>query len=147
MVELIRHYGGIDFLLQAITRNIRSKKGAEFGIAGLVSATNLAIANNTISIIIAGPLAKEIAERYEIDRRKSASLLDIFSCCIQGLIPYGPQLLVAAGVASISPLSILQYNVYPLLIGVCAAISILIGYPRAKEAQPAVQKTTLPANQ
>jgi Na+/H+ antiporter NhaC len=147
MVELIRHHGGIDFLLQAITRNIRSKKGAEFGIAGLVSATNLAIANNTISIIIAGPLAKEIAERYEIDRRKSASLLDIFSCCIQGLIPYGPQLLVAAGVASISPLSIMQYNVYPLLIGICAVISILVGYPRAKGVQPAVQKTTLPANQ
>ncbi|MBO1512645.1 Na+/H+ antiporter NhaC family protein [Metabacillus bambusae] len=130
MVGVIKHNGGIDYLLYKVTRNIKSKKGAEFSIAGLVSLTDLSTANNTISIIITGPLAKNIADNYDIDPRKSASLLDIFSCCIQGLIPYGAQLLVAAGVANISPVSILQYSFYPLLIGVCGVISILIGYPR-----------------
>jgi Na+/H+ antiporter NhaC len=130
MVEVIKYNGGIDFLLHAVTSKIKTKKGAKFGIAGLVGFTGLSTANNTISIIIAGPLAKTIADRYGIDPRKSASLLDIFSCCIQGLIPYGGQLLVAAGVAQISPVSILQYSFYPLLIGVCGVISILIGFPR-----------------
>ncbi|OAS83078.1 Na+/H+ antiporter NhaC family protein [Metabacillus litoralis] len=130
MVEVIKHNGGIDYLLYKVTRNIKSKRGAEFSIAGLVGLTDLSTANNTISIIITGPLAKNIADKYEIDPRKSASLLDVFSCCIQGLIPYGAQLLVAAGVANISPVSILQFSFYPLLIGVCGVISILIGYPR-----------------
>jgi Na+/H+ antiporter NhaC len=129
-VELIKHHGGIDYLLYTITSKIQSKKGAEFGIAGLIMLTNLSIANNTISILITGPLAKDVADRYQIDPRKSASLLDIFSCCCQGLIPYGPQLLLAAGIASISPISILQYSYYPILIGLCAIISILIGFPR-----------------
>lgn len=130
MVEVIKYNGGIDYLLYKVTRNIKSKRGAEFSIAGLVGLTDLSTANNTISIIITGPLAKNIADKYEIDPRKSASLLDVFSCCIQGLIPYGAQLLVAAGVANISPVSILQFSFYPLLIGVCGVISILIGYPR-----------------
>jgi Na+/H+ antiporter NhaC len=130
MVEVIKHNGGIDYLLHLVNRNIKSKKGAEFGIAGLVSLTDLSTANNTISIIIAGPLAKNIANEYGIDPRKSASLLDVFSCSIQGLIPYGAQLLVAAGVASISPVSILAYSYYPILIGLCGIIAILTGFPR-----------------
>ncbi|WP_057759958.1 Na+/H+ antiporter NhaC family protein [Cytobacillus praedii] len=133
MVEVIKHNGGIDFLLHIVTRNIKSKKGAEFGIAGLVGLTDLSTANNTISILIAGPLAKNIADQYEIDPRKSASLLDIFSCCVQGLIPYGAQILVAAGVASISPVSILPFSYYPILIGICGAVAILIGYPNFKK--------------
>ncbi|MFC0416664.1 Na+/H+ antiporter NhaC family protein [Cytobacillus solani] len=133
MVEVIKHNGGIDFLLHIVTRNIKSKKGAEFGIAGLVGLTDLSTANNTISILIAGPLAKNIADQYEIDPRKSASLLDIFSCCVQGLIPYGAQILVAAGVASISPVSILPFSYYPILIGVCGVAAILIGYPNFKK--------------
>jgi Na+/H+ antiporter NhaC len=130
MVEVIKHNGGIDYLLHLVNRNIKSKKGAEFGIAGLVSLTDLSTANNTISIIIAGPLAKNIANEYGIDPRKSASLLDVFSCSIQGLIPYGAQLLVAAGVAGISPVSILAYSYYPILIGLCGIIAILTGFPR-----------------
>jgi Na+/H+ antiporter NhaC len=132
MVEVIKHNGGIDYLLQLVTRNVKSKKGAQFGIAGLVSLTNLSTANNTISILIAGPLAKNIADQYDIDPRKSASILDIFSCCFQGLIPYGAQMLAAAGVASISPFSILQYSFYPILIGVCGLIAIVLDYPKLK---------------
>lgn len=130
MVEVIKHNGGIDFLLHSVTRNIKSKKGAEFSIAGLVSLTDFSTANNTISIIIAGPLAKNISEQYGIDPRRSASILDVFSCSIQGFIPYGAQMLVAAGVAGISPVSILPYSYYPILIGVCGIIAILTGFPR-----------------
>jgi Na+/H+ antiporter NhaC len=130
MVAVIKHNGGIDFLLYSVTRNIKSKKGAEFSIAGLVGLTDLSTANNTISIIIAGPLAKNISEQYGIDPRRSASILDVFSCCIQGLIPYGAQMLVAAGVAGISPVSILPYSYYPILIGICGILAILTGFPR-----------------
>ncbi|MGE7692507.1 Na+/H+ antiporter NhaC family protein [Lysinibacillus sp. NPDC094177] len=134
MVEIIKFNGGIDFLLHLATRRIKSKKGAEFGIAGLVGLTNLSTANNTIAILIAGPLAKNIAEQYEIEPRKSASILDIFSCTIQGLLPYGAQFLAAASVAGISPVSMLQYSFYPILIGICGSIAILIGYPAKKKA-------------
>ncbi|MGE7121679.1 Na+/H+ antiporter NhaC family protein [Peribacillus sp. NPDC046944] len=130
MVSVIKHNGGIDYLLNLVTRKSKSKKSAEFSIAGLVALTNLSTANNTISIIIAGPLAKNIAEKYEIDPRKSASLLDVFACSIQGLLPYGAQLLLAAGVAHISPISILPYSFYPVLIGISGIIAILIGFPR-----------------
>jgi Na+/H+ antiporter NhaC len=132
MVELIKQNGGIHFILEAMTRKISSKKGAEFAIAGLVSTTNLATANNTISIIAAGPLAKDMADTYKIDKRKSSSLLDIFSCSIQGLIPYGAQMLTAAQFASISPTDILPYSFYPILIALCGIVSILIRYPRFK---------------
>lgn len=87
-------------------------------------------ANNTISIIFTGPLAKNIADQYEIDPRKSASVLDLFSCCVQGLIPYGAQMLTAAGFAALSPVELLPYAFYPILVGVCGIISILIGFPR-----------------
>jgi Na+/H+ antiporter NhaC len=133
MVEVIKFNGGIDFLLHLVTRKIKSKKGAEFSIASLVGLTDLSTANNTIAILIAGPLAKNIADQYEIEPRKSASLLDIFSCTVQGLLPYGAQFLAAVSIAGISPISILQYSYYPILIGVCGIIAILIGYPR-KEA-------------
>src|SRR5699024_11026386 len=88
IVGMIHHNGGIDYLLRVVKRRVKTKKGAEFGIAGLVSAADIATANNTIAIIMTGPLAKEIADEYEIDPRKSASLLDTFSSCFQGLIPY-----------------------------------------------------------
>ncbi|MFE3573676.1 Na+/H+ antiporter NhaC family protein [Lysinibacillus sp. NPDC059133] len=134
MVEIIKLNGGIDFLLHLATRRIKSKKGAEFGIAGLVSLTNFSTANNTIAILIAGPLAKNIADQYGIEPRKSASILDIFSCTIQGILPYGAQFLAAASVAGISPVSMLQYSFYPILIGICGIIAILIGYPKQKKA-------------
>lgn len=132
VVGMIHHNGGIDYLLRIVKRNVKTKKGAEFGIAGLVSVADVATANNTIAIIMTGPLAKEIAEEYEVDRRKSASLLDTFSSCFQGLIPYGAQLLAAAGLASISPISIMAYSFYPILMGICATIAIVIGYPKLK---------------
>lgn len=142
IVELIKHNGGIDYLLHFITSRIKSKKGAEFGIAGLVSAVDAATSNNTIAIMITGPLAKNIADEYKIDPRKSASILDLFSCSVQGLIPYGAQLLAAAGLAAISPVSILPYSFYPILIGICGIIAILIGFPRFKSEEQ-VKKTEL----
>ncbi|WP_243292094.1 Na+/H+ antiporter NhaC family protein [Bacillus sp. FJAT-47783] len=142
MVAVIKHNGGIDFLLQLVTRNVKSNKGAQLSIAGLVSLTNLSTANNTISILIAGPLAKNIADKFDVDPRKSASILDIFSCAFQGLIPYGAQMLAAAGIASISPISILQYSYYPILIGICGVLAILFEFPRLnrkKEMQKEVE--------
>jgi Na+/H+ antiporter NhaC len=130
VVELIRYNGGIQALLHLATRKIRSPQGAQLATAGLVSSTNLCTANNTISIIIAGPLAKEIGENYGVDSRKSASILDIFSCSIQGFIPYGAQALLVAETAGISPLSILPYAFYPILTAVCGLIAIRFALPR-----------------
>lgn len=124
VVELIKYNGGIDYVLYFITSKINSKKGAEFGIAALVSVIDLCTANNTIAIVAAGPLAKNISEEYGIDKRKSASILDIFSSCWQGIIPYGGQLLTAAGIAGISPVEIIPYLYYPGLMFVCGVISI-----------------------
>lgn len=131
MIGLIRHYGGIDYLLHLATRRIRSKKGAELGIAGLVSFTDIGTANNTISIIMTGPLAKNIADEYGVDRRKSASTLDIFGAAFQGIIPYGAQMLAASGLAaSISPVEIMPYSIYPALLLVCGIVAILLGFPK-----------------
>ncbi|MFS0862178.1 Na+/H+ antiporter NhaC family protein [Fredinandcohnia sp. 179-A 10B2 NHS] len=132
VVGLIKHNGGIDYLLHFVTSRIKSKKGAEFGIASLVSITDVATTNNTISIMITGPLAKNIADQYDIEPRKSASLLDLFSCAFQGIIPYGGQILAAAGLAAISPASLVPYSFYPILVGVCGVIAILIGFPKFK---------------
>ncbi|WRP06813.1 Na+/H+ antiporter NhaC family protein [Rossellomorea aquimaris] len=141
VVELIRHNGGIQALLYHATRKIKSPQGAQLATAGLVSSTNLCTANNTISIIIAGPLAKSISENYGVDARKSASILDIFSCSVQGLIPYGAQALLVAEVAGISPISIIPYAFYPILIAVCGLIAIRFALPKftrksAPEANP-----------
>ncbi|MGE6756070.1 Na+/H+ antiporter NhaC family protein [Rossellomorea sp. NPDC071047] len=130
VVELIRYNGGIQALLYHATRKIKSPQGAQLATAGLVSSTNLCTANNTISIIIAGPLAKSISENYGVDARKSASILDIFSCSIQGLIPYGAQALLVAEVAGISPVSIIPYAFYPILIAVCGLIAIRFALPK-----------------
>lgn len=130
MLEIIRHNGGMDYIIEKLTRRVNSKRAGEFSIAGLVSLANLCTANNTIAIITTGPIAKKIAERFNIDTRKSASILDTFSCFIQGIIPYGAQMLIAAGLASISPLSIIQYLYYPMLLGFFAFMAILFRYPR-----------------
>ena len=108
-LELIKRNGGIEYLLGFIKRRVRTKKGAEFGIAALVSLVDMCTANNTIAIVMAGPLAKEIADEYGIEPKRTASILDIFSACIQGVIPYGAQLLFAAGLAGVSPMQILRY--------------------------------------
>ena len=129
VVGLIKFNGGIDFILNFITSKIKSKKGAEFGIAMLVSIIDLCTANNTIAIVTAGPLAKDISEKYDIDPRKSASILDIFSSCWQGVIPYGAQLLTAAGICSISPVEIIKFLYYPALMFVFGILSIVFSVP------------------
>lgn len=130
--ELIKFNGGIDFILNAIRKRIRSKKGAEFGIGVLVSLVDLCTANNTVSIIIVGSLAKDLSENYGVDRRKTASLLDTFACFIQGCIPYGAQLLVASSLAAISPFLIMKYLCYPYLLGVASIVAIIFGIPTFK---------------
>ncbi|MFR9295951.1 MAG: Na+/H+ antiporter NhaC family protein, partial [Turicibacter sanguinis] len=129
-LELIKFNGGIQFLLHLLTSRIKSKKGAEFAIAGLVSLVDICTANNTIAIVVSGPLAKNIADEYEIDPKRSASLLDIFSSCWQGLIPYGAQLLGAAGLAAISPFEIIPYVHYPMLMGLFGLLAIMFGFPK-----------------
>ncbi|MBQ8520414.1 MAG: Na+/H+ antiporter NhaC family protein [Bacteroides sp.] len=130
MLELIRFNGGVDFVLQALTRKVSGKRGAEFCIAALVSIANFCTANNTIAIITVGPLARDIATRYGVDKRKSASILDTFSCVVQGIIPDGAQMLIAAKLASVSPISIIGYLYYPMAIGIMAVLSILLRYPK-----------------
>lgn len=130
LMELIRHNGGIDYVIAGLTRRIRGKRGAELSIAALVILADLCTANNTVAIITVGPLAREIAERFGVDKRKSASILDTFSCFAQGLIPYGAQMLMAAGLAALNPMSILPYLYYPLIMGGVALTSILLRYPK-----------------
>ena len=130
MLALIRHNGGIDWLIRVLTRRINGKRGAKFTIALLVILADLCTANNTIALITVGPVARDIADRYGVDRRMSASLLDTFSCFAQGLIPYGAQLLMAAGLATISPFDIISYLYYPIILGIIAALGILLGFPR-----------------
>lgn len=132
VVGLMNYYGGIDYLLEKVTSKIKTKKGAEFGMAALVSLIDVATTNNTISIITAGPLAKDISIKYEIDRRRTAGILDIFSSAFQGIIPYGGQLLLAAGIAKISPVQIVPYCIYSYLMIVFAILSIILGIPRFK---------------
>ena len=126
MLETIRRGGGIDYIISRLTRRLQGARAAQGAIAGLVCLANCCTANNTIAILTIGPLAAEIADRFGVDRRKSASLLDSFSCFTQGLLPYGAQMLMAAGLASLSPLEIMGYLYYPVVLGVCATISIWI---------------------
>ena len=130
MLEHIRFNGGGDYIIEVLTRRINGKKGAEMCIAALVSIANVCTANNTIAIITVGPLANDIATKYGVDKRKSASILDTFSCVIQGIIPYGAQMLMAAKLASISPISIIEYLYYPLGILVMAMFSIFARWPK-----------------
>ncbi|MFP4921300.1 Na+/H+ antiporter NhaC family protein [Staphylococcus coagulans] len=130
MIGLVEHHGGITWLLNFVKSRVKSRRGAEFGIAGLVSIADISTANNTISIIMAGPLAKDIADEYQIDARKSASILDIFGSAFQGFVPYSPQLIAAAGVASISPVMLLPYSIYPIMLALCGVVAIIFNLPR-----------------
>lgn len=130
MFELIRFNGGIEWLIIKMTKNIKSKRSAELSIAGLISLTNLCTANNTIALIISGPIAKNISDKFSLNNKKIASLLDTFSCFVQGLIPYGAQLLIASGLAGVSPIEIIPYLYYPFLLGIVALMSIIFCYPR-----------------
>ncbi|WP_297194035.1 Na+/H+ antiporter NhaC family protein [uncultured Porphyromonas sp.] len=130
MLELIRYNGGIDYLLEKLTRHISGKRGAELAIAALVSLANLCTANNTIAILTTGKVAREITDKYQLDPRKSASILDTFSCFIQGIIPYGAQLLLAASLTGLSPIEIIPYLYYTFIMGGMALLAILLRYPR-----------------
>lgn len=130
MLELIRYNGGMEYIISRLTAHVSTKRWAELSIAALVSLANLCTANNTIAIITTGPIARDITMRFGLDTRKTASILDTFSCAVQGLIPYGAQLLIAAGLTQLSPLSIIRYLYYPVLLGLCALLAILIRYPR-----------------
>jgi Na+/H+ antiporter NhaC len=130
MLELIKQQGGIDFIIERMTRHVRGKRGAELSIGTLVALVDVCTANNTVAIITVGGIAKQIGDRYGVDNKKAASILDTFSCFVQGLIPYGAQLLMAAGLAMLNPVSIIPYLYYPFAIGIAAILSILFRYPR-----------------
>lgn len=130
MLEIIKVNGGIDYIIKKLSGRIRGKRGAEFSIAALVSLVNLCTANNTVAILTVGNIAKQISEKFGIDPRKTASILDTFSCTIQGIIPYGVQILLAAGLAHVQPVDIIPYLYYPFAIGIAASLSILLRYPK-----------------
>lgn len=130
MLEIVRENGGINLIINRITRHIDNRRGGEAAIAILVSVVNFCTANNTVAIITVGPIARQIAEKFGIDPRRSASILDSFSCFAQGIIPYGAQLLMAGGLAAIAPIEIIPYLFYPYALGICATVAIITGRPR-----------------
>ncbi len=130
LLEMIRYNGGIDFIIRLLTKRVNGKRGAELSIAALVSISNLCTANNTIAIITAGPIARGISMKYQLDKRKVASLLDTFSCFTQGIIPYGAQLLIASSLSNISPLEIIGFLYYPFGLGICAILAIIFRFPK-----------------
>lgn len=134
MIGLVEYYGGVTWLLNFVKNRIQTRRGAELGIAGLVSVADISTANNTISILMTGPLAKDIAEEYDIDPRKSASILDIYGSAFQGFIPYSPQLIAAAGVAGLSPVMLLPYSIYPIILAICGLVAIFFNLPKLKRS-------------
>ncbi len=130
VLEMIRHNGGLEFIIRALTRRVKGSKMAEFSVAALVSIANLCTANNTVAIITTGGIARDIAQRYGVDPRRAASVLDTFSCFVQGLLPYGAQLLMAASLSGATPLEIIPNIYYTVLVGVMGVIAILFNYPR-----------------
>ena len=130
LLEIIKHNGGIDYIISRLTRRIHGKRGAELSIGALVSVVDICTANNTVAIITVGGIARKIGEKYGLDPRKCASLLDTFSCFTQGLIPYGAQMLMAAGLAQLNPIEILPYLYYPFAIGIAALLAIMLRYPK-----------------
>lgn len=129
MLEIIRENGGINYLIDLLTAHVRSKRGAELSIAALVSLVNLCTANNTVAILTVGSISKKIGDRFGVDNRKAASILDTFSCCVQGLLPYGVQMLLAAGLAHLNPMEIISRLYYPMAIGIAALLAIIFRLP------------------
>lgn len=130
MLELIKENGGIDVVISLITKHIKTKRSAELSIAALVGMVNVCTANNTVAIITTGGIAKQIGDRFGIDNRKCASILDTMSCCVQGVIPYGAQMLMAAGLANVNPVSIMPHLYYPYILGIVTITAILLRYPK-----------------
>ncbi len=135
LVAILRHNGGLDFIVNRLFNKVKSRLKGEFSIGGLVFLANLCTANNTIAILTVGSISKEIAGKCGIDPRKSASLLDTFSCLAQSVIPYGAQLLIASSLAGIGAIEIIPYLCYPFLLFVCVVISIIVGYPRFERSK------------
>lgn len=127
LMALVKAGGGFDFLIRTLTRAVSGKRGAEVVIALLTALTNLCTANNTIAILTVGPIARDLSQRYNVAPRRSASLMDTASCFVQGVIPYGAQLLMASGLAGVSPVAIIPHLYYPMLLGVMVLLSILWG--------------------
>lgn len=125
IVSLVKEFGGIQFILNLIKKSIKGQRGGEVGIAGLSLLVDMCTANNTVAIVMAGPIAKEISDEFEISPRRSASLLDIFTSVGQGLIPYGAQLLSAASLTGLTPFHIMPYLFYPILMAISAVLFIL----------------------
>ncbi|MBP3331547.1 MAG: Na+/H+ antiporter NhaC family protein [Tidjanibacter sp.] len=130
VMNIVRQLGGFDYLIRVFTAKISSKRGAEGVIALLTALTNFCTANNTIAILTVGSIAKDISQRYSISPRKTASLMDTASCFVQGIIPYGAQLLMASGLAAVSPVEIIPHLYYPILIGVMVILSIIFRFPK-----------------
>ena len=130
VMAIVRELGGFDYLIDKMTKKVSSRRGAEAVIALLTAITNFCTANNTISILTVGPIARDLSTRYGVPARKSASLMDTISCFVQGFLPYGAQLLMAAGLAAISPMEIVLHLYYPFLIFIMSVVSIIIQFPK-----------------
>ena len=135
IVSLVRKNGGITFILNQIKSRIRGPRGAQAGIALLSVLVDMCTANNTVAIVMAGPIAKEISEEYGVDPKRSASLLDIFTSVGQGMIPYGAQLLTAAALTGLEPFDMIPYLIYPMLMAVCGIVAIVISGGKQSSGQ------------
>lgn len=133
LMNIVKTAGGFDLLIKGLTARISSRKGAEAVIALLTALTNVCTANNTIAILTTGPIARDLSQKFGVEPRKAASLMDTASCFVQGMLPYGAQILMASGIAGINPLAIIPHLYYPMLIGLMVVLSILFGFPRLKK--------------
>ena len=130
MLGIIRHNGGLDYIMHSVVRRAHGRRGAELSIGLLTALANLCTANNTIAIITVGGIVNDISEKFDIPKRRAASLMDIFSCFVQGIIPYGAQLLMAAGLTGLATTQIIPYLYYPFAVGICVILSIFISFRR-----------------
>lgn len=130
LLKILSENGALDYLIRIMTKKIRSKRSCELTIAMLVSLVNICTANNTVAILTVGSISNNIAKKYNVDNRKCASILDTFSCCIQCVLPYGAQILMATGLAAVSPIEIIKYLYYPFVLFGISVFAILLRYPK-----------------
>ena len=132
LLEMLTVSGGMDYIIRIITYRIRSQRAAEFSIMLLTALSNLCTANNTIAILSTGGIASKISKEFDLAPRRVASLMDTTSCFVQGVIPYGAQLLMASGLATVSPIAIIPGLYYPMFIGAIVLLSVLLRFPKCK---------------
>lgn len=130
MLRILTENGALDYLIRIMTKKIRNKRNCELTVGMLVGLVNICTANNTVAILTVGPIAKRIGDKYGVDNRKNASILDTFSCCVQSVLPYGAQILMATGLASVSPISIIEYLYYPFMLFAVSVLAIIFRYPK-----------------